>query len=224
MKRAYHFVSSTHGLDDLRKRHLKIAQINDLNDPFELFAFTQADRRFRQVNKATKQEMAEQHGLLCFSLDWHNPVMWSHYADKHRGLALGFDVDEQIMQPISYVESRPAPKKIDFKLANSLLFTKYAGWSYEQEVRIYTMLEEQDSERDLYFAQFGKQLVLREVIAGTRCEVTKEELREAIGSITKVKLTKARLAFKSFRVVSDQRGFGPASARPLHEPSYANRQ
>ena len=56
MQRAYHFVSFSHGLDDLRQRHLKIAQIDDLNDPFELFAIKQSDRLFRQANRATKQD------------------------------------------------------------------------------------------------------------------------------------------------------------------------
>jgi hypothetical protein len=212
-QRAYHFVSLGHGLDDLRQRHLKIAQIDDLNDPFELFVFKQSDRRFRQANRATKQELAQQHGLLCFSLDWHNPLMWSHYADRHRGLALGFDVDQQILKQVSYIENRPFPNKIDIEVAHSLLFTKYAGWNYEREARIYTSLEDRDPKTGLYFGEFGEQLVLREVIAGPLCEVTEQELRNATGSTTKVKFRKARLAFKTFRVVTNLRGFGgPDSA------------
>jgi hypothetical protein len=38
MPRAYHFISLQHGLDDLRQRHLKISRLDDLNDPFELWA------------------------------------------------------------------------------------------------------------------------------------------------------------------------------------------
>jgi len=208
MQRAYHFVSLCHGLDDLRQRRLKIAQLDDLNDPFELFAFKQFDRRFRQANRATKQEMAQEHGLLCFSLDWHNPLMWTHYADRHRGIALGFDVDQQVMKHVSYIENRPVPNKIDIEVAHTLLSTKYAGWSYEREARIYTSLEDRDSATGLYFCDFGEQLVLREVIAGPRCEISKQDLRNATGPTTKVKFTKARLAFNTFRVVTDQRGFG----------------
>ena len=25
-------------------------------------------------------------GMLCFSKGWHNPVQWSHYTDKHKGI------------------------------------------------------------------------------------------------------------------------------------------
>jgi hypothetical protein len=35
-KRLYHFTTAKYAFDDLRNRRLKIAQFNDLNDPFEL--------------------------------------------------------------------------------------------------------------------------------------------------------------------------------------------
>ena len=109
---------------------------------------------------------------------------------------------------MSYTENRPVLKKNDIEVANDLLFTKYVGWNYEQEARIYTSLEDRDPKTGLYFADFSEQLVLREVIAGPLCAVTRQELRDATGSTTKVKFTRARLAFKTFRVVTDRRGFG----------------
>jgi len=69
-------------------------------------------------------------------------------------------------------------------------------------------LKDPDPETGLYFVDFGKELVLREVIAGPQCAVTKQELRDAAGSATEIKFTKARLAFNTFDVVTDQRGFG----------------
>ena len=103
MQRVYHYVRLCHGLYDLRHRHLKIAQLDDLNDPFELWAIAQPDRQVRQALSDTKREMAKQYGLLCFSLDWHNPQLWNHDADRHRGLALGFDVNEQLLKRVSYI-------------------------------------------------------------------------------------------------------------------------
>jgi len=143
--------------------------------------------------------------MLCFSLDWQNPLLWSHYADRHRGLALGFDVDERILKRVSYVETRPTVNEVNFAVANSLLFTKYIDWRYEQEARIYTNLKDQDTETGLYFADFGDQLILREVIAGPLCTVTEQELRDVTASTSEVKFMKARLAFGTFRVVTDQR-------------------
>lgn len=215
MQRAYHFVSLPYGLDDLRRRRLKISQLNDLNDPFELWAIAQSDRRVRQALKETKERMARDYGLLCFGLDWHNPVLWSHYADRHRGLALGFDVDDNMLKPVLYRKTRPILKAIDMTVADSLLFTKYFDWNYEHEARIFTALNDKDVQTGLYFADFNEQLILREVIAGPACAASLNDLRDAIGSIARVKFTKARLAFKSFRVVVDRRGFPNLAAGKL---------
>ncbi len=36
MNRLYHFTKAKYAFDNLRNRRLKIAQLDDLNDPFEL--------------------------------------------------------------------------------------------------------------------------------------------------------------------------------------------
>lgn len=38
--RVYHFLDRKYGLDDIRRRRLKIATLDDLNDPFEMLAMT----------------------------------------------------------------------------------------------------------------------------------------------------------------------------------------
>jgi hypothetical protein len=212
MKRAYHFLSLQYALDDLKRKRLKISRLDDLNDPFELWAIAQPDAHVRQALRATKKQMAQDCGLLCFSLDWHNPVLWSHYADRHRGVALGFDVDEQILKPVVYRKTRPILRTIDQRVADWLLFTKFHDWNYEHEARVFTALNDRDSESELYFAEFNEQLALREVIAGPACPVSLNDLREAVGSSPGVKFTKARLAFKTFQVVADRRGFPSAPA------------
>lgn len=204
--RAYHFLPSHHALDDLRHRRLKIARLDELNDPFELWAMTQPDPRLRRGFRNYKSEMAQSYGLLCFSLSWHNPLLWSHYAEKHHGMALGFDVSSDVLTEVAYVKRRPAPKQINLEVARSLLYTKYIDWKYEQEARVFTRLEERD-ESGLYFADFSDQIVLREVIVGPLSRVTKQNLREALRVTTNVTFIKGRLAFNSFRIVADHSGF-----------------
>lgn len=185
---------------------MKISRLDDLNDPFELWAIAQSDSRVRKALRETKEQKARDCGLLCFSLAWHNPVLWSHYADRHRGIALGFDVDEGILKPVLYRKTRPILKAVDLTIAESMLFTKFYDWNYEHEARIFTALNDQDPQTGLYFADFNDQLTLREVIAGPACAASLGELQQATGSSAKVKFRKARLAFKTFRVVVDQRG------------------
>jgi hypothetical protein len=185
---------------------LKIARLDELNDPFELWAIAQPDPRLRRGFRNYKSEMAQSYGVLCFSLSWHNPSLWSHYAEKHHGIAPWFDLSSNVLKEVGYVKRRPALKEINIEVARSLLYTKYIDWKYEQETRVFTRLEERD-ESGLYFADFSDQIVLRDVIVGTLSRVTPQDLHDALGRKSGVKFTKGRLAFNSFRVVTDHLGF-----------------
>ena len=46
--RVYHFLPAIYALDDIEKRHLKISELDQLNDPFELWCVSQEDRRLRE--------------------------------------------------------------------------------------------------------------------------------------------------------------------------------
>jgi Protein of unknown function (DUF2971) len=208
--RLYHFLSAHHALDDIAKRRLKISEIEQLNDPFELWCVYQKDRRLRNALRGYKDQMAARFGMLCFSKHWHGPVLWSHYADRHRGICLGFDIDGRGAKPITYQLERPRlripPSRVD---ADQLLYTKFLDWQYEEEWRSWIQFDERDPATGFYFYNFESRVQLREVIAGPLCDVPEAKLREALsGYADKVSVIKARLAFRSFRVVKNLRGFG----------------
>jgi len=206
--RAYHFVPACYGLDDLRHRRLKIARLDDLNDPFDLWAVAQPDSRLRKALRESKAEMARRFGMLCFILSWQNPLLWSHYAERHQGIALGFDINAARIKNINYVEERPILRAVDEEFVHHLLYTKYIDWRYEQEARVFTSLEDADPASGLYFAEFHDNCVLREVIVGPLSRVTASELKDALGDHQgQVTSTKARLAFNSFKVVENKLGF-----------------
>jgi hypothetical protein len=103
--RVYHFVDRDYGLDDIRRRRLKIATIADLNDPFELVPSSR-DATVRQRFRAWRAQMDQHYGMLCFSRNWRNPVQWSHYAVKHTGLCLGFDIQTNVLTKVRYTAKR----------------------------------------------------------------------------------------------------------------------
>jgi hypothetical protein len=213
--RAYHLLSSHYALDNLRRRRLKIARLDDLNDPFDLWALAQPDRVLRMALRHHRKQFSRRFGMVCFSLSWQNPLLWSHYGDRHRGMALGFDLNPAKCKAVKYVAERPVLTKVDLEVSHELLFTKFVDWKYEEEVRTFVNLSDIDPETKLYFADFGDDCLLREVIVGPLCDVKATELREAVGepSSGEVALAKARLAFNSFRVVTDQRGLVVDSER-----------
>ena len=208
--RVFHFVNEEFGLEDLRRRRLKIATLNELNDPFELFGVNLADDNLRRAFRTMKNKLASNRGLLCFSRDWHNPVQWSHYAEKHTGLCLGFDIPDEHLCAVTYSRKRLVVKAESFRNPHELsvdtvtrfLFTKYSHWRYENEVRCFVTLKDKYPEKNLYFAEFSNKVQLAVVIVGAQSSVTRENLRNALGDLApSVETFKARLAFKTFRVV-----------------------
>ena len=212
--RVYHFLNRQYGLENIRRRRLKVATINALNDPFEMIAAASPNAHVRAALLKAKDEINRHTGLLCFSRDWHNSVQWAHYAEKHQGLCLGFDLPDALLVPVQYQPRRitivPGVIQPDGSVAamfiRDLVRTKSSHWRYENEVRRFVDFADCDTEGTLHFANFSDQLRLREVIVGHLSTVTRNELADALGDLAvTVRTKKARLAFRSFRVVTQRR-------------------
>src|SRR5229473_3068186 len=203
----YHFLRAVHALEDIEKKRIRISEIDQLNDPFELWCVSQENRQLRPALRKYKKEMSERFGLICFCKQWHNPLLWSHYADKHRGMCLGFDVDDRALIPVNYVNDRSALKMpLTKESADELLFTKYLDWKYEEELRNWFQFDNREDGH--YFYPFDGFVQLTEVIAGPLCTETEDRINEALKDYPKrVSVIKARLAFKTFRVVKNKKGF-----------------
>lgn len=210
--RAYHLTSEKWGLQALRHRRLKLARLDDMNDPFELLGVALRTRADRADFRRLKAELNETIGLLCFSRTWSNPVLWSHYADKHRGICLGFDVPDEWTKRVSYQGKRleaDAKRQLgtasEDTLGYRLLTTKYRHWRYEDEVRMIIRLEHAATDGELHFLPFGPALQLREIVTGARCKLASAELRAIVASDDRaIKVVKGRLAFRSFSIVRNR--------------------
>jgi hypothetical protein len=212
--RLYHFLEAKWALDDIRHRRLKVSLLDKLNDPFEFFAVDLSDRTFRRALIRTRDKMAAKHGVICFCDNWRNPLMWTHYGDRYKGICLGFDViaPEEIAK-INYVERRlkrppdflaqTEAKRHAFLLR--LVTTKFHHWRYEGEHRLYVRLGTKEPDTGHYFFDFEKQLVLREVIVGAESDTTRKQVRDELGSLAStVGAFKSRPGFSSFEVVRNQ--------------------
>ena len=86
-------------------------------------------------------------GVLCFSEDCNNILLWSHYADSHRGLVLEFDkllIESEnafkYCKDVDYknniIKLRDINRASPGELAKMVLLMKSDHWIYEKEWRI----------------------------------------------------------------------------------------
>lgn len=88
-------------------------------------------------------------GILSLSEKWNCPLMWSHYADEHRGLCIEYDMTDHVCKNIKAVNyKQPRSIKISDIIAwkkhsieaenvilNAFFYSKARQWHYEKEWR-----------------------------------------------------------------------------------------
>lgn len=86
-----------------------------------------------------------------------------------------------------------------------MISCKFSDWSYEQEVRLYVGLDPKTETDGRYFYNFSNELKLSEVIVGAASSLTRPQLLTVLGVLSdQVQLRKARMAFKSYRIVEQR--------------------
>jgi len=176
--RLFHFMRTEHAIESVIYSRLKVATLNDMNDPYEFFI------RFNGSTRKNIEEIKNHFnkivGYLCFSQDLGNPLQWAHYADKHRGVCMEFNVPDGLLLSVEYLAS---PRVIcadnaDWKSAFvSLTLCKYEHWMYEKECRVSVDLTSPSvvKDRDLYFVHFSDVISPCKVYTGIRCDLSENE-------------------------------------------------
>ncbi|ROH85616.1 DUF2971 domain-containing protein [Stagnimonas aquatica] len=136
-----HLSEAQHSLDDANKFREHILE----GRPDRDFLMSQpvSIERLEAALEGSKQLKLSRLGILCLSRNYNNILMWSHYADYHKGLVIEFDLEKDLdffVTPIKikYVEGyEPTNYFINQKEAiDKIISTKSLHWSYEEEIRI----------------------------------------------------------------------------------------
>ncbi len=89
----------------------------------------------------TLQRLLNYYGICCFTEHKDNLLMWSHYADSHKGVCLGFDYDMMTKQftqfdKVDYKDEPYFYELTDVAQATAkAILTKSSKWQYENEIR-----------------------------------------------------------------------------------------
>ncbi len=153
---------------------LRASQRGVLNDPFELSpAQDLVDKVLREGLGEDFFEQAEQFatdgnfnevGVISFTENYNNLLMWSHYAHEHKGIVVEFDYEKldyffnyklsmrDTIERVLYNRERFSPLQTEV-CVKDLLLTKSDDWIYEKEHRILPKLRLADYvrvERELF--------------------------------------------------------------------------
>ncbi len=193
----YHFLPSQFAIDDLAKQRIKVSTIDTLNDPFEMNPYMRCDDDIRPEYREERSRICDNYGLLCFCHDWRETLLWSYYADKHRGIAIGFDIPSDDVIEVCYtlnptrqrVELTDNPREVEKQFLD-LAKVKYGEWMHEREARV--LVERKDwkdepvdkcGKQALYrFRHFDNRLQVKAIVLGCRFPYSKaweDILREA---------------------------------------------
>ena len=126
------------------------------------------------LRRAIESELFRQfdRGIVSLAERSLCPLMWSHYADQHRGVCIGYSVPDHAETNLQKVRYRGSRLVRAFSVAamlegfqdarddvdQAVLLRKAGSWNYEREWRLFGPLGLQDSP-----------LELEEIIFGMRC-------------------------------------------------------
>jgi hypothetical protein len=154
-------------------------------------------RILNKVNDGTfRRDQLEQVGIVCLTKAGNNILMWSHYADQHRGILLEFRIpvigpmsdvilsrDRLLPLPVNYQKDRPSimmASKLETDFVNKIVLSKSLDWSYEEEERVI------DHGRVPGIYPYRRDDILSSVVAGMRIEDKHhQELLGIIATVSK---------------------------------------
>jgi hypothetical protein len=143
-------------------------------------------KEFNEIIKKDLERSINEIRVLCLSENYNDILMWSHYADGHRGFVLQFDTNallnnfkpdrpEQVIYPPK--RSYPSLKEYnENNFTHMLLIAKSSQWTYEHEWRILKHVEtEEELEEEGKLYPFEKGLITG-IILG--CKMTPQDKKK----------------------------------------------
>ena len=190
-KRLYHFMPARYALQAIERHRLKASDLDETNDPYEYLAIRFNNPQEEESFSNLRRHVAENFSVVCLSETSCDPSLWGHYADRLKGICLGFDAipydhDKRLTahpHQVTYAKDRIDILEFgtcfvggqlniqNFKVGNVLriMNVKSYHWEYEKEWRIWDKKTESDPVTGRHFFPFCDQIKLREILIGFRC-------------------------------------------------------
>jgi hypothetical protein len=101
---------------------------------------------FERPAASERKKIYEESSVFCWSAIGNNVLMFSHYADSHRGICLEFEAtSNDDIGKVELVNYKPELPELNYlklykdrqRLTESLILTKESQWDYEKEWRVF---------------------------------------------------------------------------------------
>jgi len=214
----YHYMNPQYVLETILKNRIKISTMDSLNDPYEMLPDF-ADPTGEQVPAYSvrmdmQKKILKDTGIFCMSSTISSPVMWAHYADKHKGVAFQFEFSASQaagFNRVDYTDKRVVIEPSDdlkddtvfASIQKRMIETKAVCWCCEQEYRWVLNLDNEKvfvNKQGLYFRHLPEEWT--SVILGVDCKLSEGLVRKALDQkgFTDVNIGKAKLSDTGFEI------------------------
>ena len=217
-KRLYRFLDASSAIKTIERKMFRVGRITEFNDPFEwrigLSNYIEnAEFIARSAQESMIHSMNSKFGVICFSDIASQSILWSLYADHHRGIALAIDhnMDDKLHRMI-YSNNRPTLNLSLFskndsdehakEVVTKMLSHKSSGWSFEREYRVFADLANCHVSDGHYFLPIPDNF-LKKVILGFRCPVDEIYIKRCLqlANLDEVEVVKAKDDMQSYNII-----------------------
>ena len=192
-----------------RSRALAILAAIDEPGILEMFV-TETIREYIRIHPAHHEKTLHKLAICSFSENATNILMWGHYASKHTGCVIGFDLEglNQLypggLFNVLYSKDRiplPMNRNDVRETANLSVRTKSIDWKYEQEWRLIMPISVLNTNNGVLVCSFPPGII-REIILGVRVDPLLDQTARVFARKHSVGTPKkARIHPNEYRVV-----------------------
>ena len=152
-----------------------------------------------RIGRKVMHHINESTGILSLSRTYKSLLMWSHYAESHKGFVIGFDDKHPFfhekalkgltngLNAVIYSSLRPKIETNDKSKYHEILCCKSIDWSYEEEVRLFRLLSEDfetettdQNNHKVYLYEIPSEAIQEIYLGANISEKTKSEIHLAI--------------------------------------------
>ena len=171
---------NTYALSSILHEDVYMLPASKMNDVFEAAAYgiNATSQKTQKSNDKAQQELY----LKAFSFEENNNLMWSHYADEHRGICIEYNFNcapaevTRHLYPVQYSDKRfTFQNPYRLKPHQFLLLRKSTDWKYEKEFRL--IYKKSDLPTDSYNIKLN---CITKIIFGLRTQQSDMDLVKSV--------------------------------------------